>query len=475
MSFRGILLAGCVFVAGTTPSLAADRKADPRLDALERQLRDVQKELAGIRARQDDRAPLEAARRDSAARADAIEKRLAAQPRTSVNNGRFTITSADGDYSLSLRALVQFDMGYFMEGRNPPGVDLNSGTNFRRAQVGFTGNLGRDWSYNLALNFGGSGVERSGYLHRAYIQYDGLAPFAIRLGATAPFAGLDDATSASEIQFLERSTAASVARGIAASPGRSALNLFVAEKTYFLSAAISGMKTTETASFDEQLAFVGRGAWLALDRDSTKWLLDANLTHVFQLADAAAGPNPPNSFRLSSPPELVVDGSRIIDTGAIDARSVTEFGFETALQLDRFYSQGGWFRYDIARRTTLPSPHFSGWYAQASWSLTGEPRRYDSGTASFRGPKPDQPLGKGFGAWEIKARYSNTDLDYMPLAATGAVTGGVQNTWTLGLNWYPNETIRFMLEYDNIQVNHINAPGTDISASAIGLRSQLAL
>ena len=84
-------------------------------------------------------------------------------------------------------------------------------------------------------------------------------------------------------------------------------------------------------------------------------------------------------------------------------------------------------------------------------------------------------MGKGFGAWEIKARYSNTDLDYMPLAAAGAVTGGIQNTWTVGLNWYPNETIRFMLEYDNIQVSHINAPGADISANAIGLRSQLSL
>ncbi len=30
-----------------------------------------------------------------------------------------------------------------------------------------------------------------------------------------------------------------------------------------------------------------------------------------------------------------------------------------------------------------------------------------------------------------------------------------------------------MLDYDNIHVHHANAPATDISADAIGLRSQI--
>jgi hypothetical protein len=32
-----------------------------------------------------------------------------------------------------------------------------------------------------------------------------------------------------------------------------------------------------------------------------------------------------------------------------------------------------------------------------------------------------------------------------------------------------------MLDYDNIQVNHVEAPAGDISASAIALRSQISL
>ena len=33
--------------------------------------------------------------------------------------------------------------------------------------------------------------------------------------------------------------------------------------------------------------------------------------------------------------------------------------------------------------------------------------------------------------------------------------------------------VRFALDYDNIQVNHVNAPATDVSASAVAVRSQI--
>jgi phosphate-selective porin OprO/OprP len=100
-----------------------------------------------------------------------------------------------------------------------------------------------------------------------------------------------------------------------------------------------------------------------------------------------------------------------------------------------------------------------------------------STTASFRGLRPAKPLGTpgGYGAWEVKARWSSIDLDFNPLttAAAGGIFGGKQDVWTIGLNWYVNNAIRFALDYDNIQVNHVNAPATDISASAIALRTQI--
>ena len=80
----------------------------------------------------------------------------------------------------------------------------------------------------------------------------------------------------------------------------------------------------------------------------------------------------------------------------------------------------------------------------------------------------------GWGAWELKARYSNLDLESQPLLA-GGVAGGVQNIWTVGMNWFPTYGLRFALDYSNISITHTGAPANDISANAIALRSQLAL
>lgn len=484
MKSGSVLLAGVALIALTAPSFAAAKKAttqqsDPRIGVLEQQLRDVQQQLADIKGKQADNDSSGAVadlKRSTSAHYEDLNKQLAAQTRTSIPNGRLTFASPDGAFSLSLRSLVQFDYGYFAQGKNPAGVDLNSGSNFRRAQFGFQGTAFKDWSYNFIYDFGGNGIEKSGYIYYAYLQYDGLGPFHARIGALAPFAGIEDATGSADLLFLERPSVTDIARNVGGSPGREGIDLFVQGDTYLLSVAYTGKKATDAATFDAQQAVVTRASWLAYSDSSVKWLVDANLTHVFKTADTAANTNL-NNFSFSNGPELAIDATKTVNTGNIDANKVTEFGFETAATYAGFYAQGGWFHFDVERRTAVPNPDFSGWYAALTYSLTGEEHQYDPTTASFRGLRPAKPLGSqgGYGAWEVKARYSDIDLDFNPLttAAAGGIFGGKQDVWTVGLNWYVNNAIRFALDYDNIRVSHINAPSTNISASAIALRSQI--
>ncbi|HWU56984.1 MAG TPA: porin [Rhizomicrobium sp.] len=483
-----ILLAGAALIALSQPGIAAEKKqpapppADPRIGVLEQQLRDLQQQLTEIKGAQADHdhsAALVDLKRSTSDQYVDINNRLDAQTKVSLPNGRLSFATADGAFSLTLRSLVQFDYGYFSQGKNPPGVDLNSGSNFRRAQFAFVGNAWRDWSYNFTYDFGGNGVERNGYIYYAYIQYDGLRPFGFRIGAFSPPDGIEDQTGSGDILFLERPASSDVARNIAGAPGREGAMIYAQGDNYLLSLAYTGKRTTDAATFDAQEALVSRAAFLAVNQPELKWLVDGHVTHVLKLADPTPSTAPVATvISLSNGPELAVDASRTVNTGNIDANHVTEFGFETAASYAGFYGQGGWFHYDIQRRTAEPNPDFSGWYALLTYSLTGEEHPYDATTASFRSLRPNSPLGSGgWGAWELKARYSDVDLDFLPFntAATGGIAGGKQDVWILGVNWYPTNGLRFELEYDNISVKHVNAPSTDISANAIALRSQISL
>jgi phosphate-selective porin OprO/OprP len=479
---RIILLAGAALALSGTATLA---QSDPRLPVLEQELRDVRAEIENLKKAQTDSksdtgssAALADFKRAAGDQYADINNQLAALPRVGLDNGRLTVASVDGRFTLALRALIQFDTGYFAQGKGPASVDLNSGANFRRAQIGLAGTVWHDWSYNFTYDFGGNGIEKNGYIYYAYLQYDGFGPLHVRGGAITPFAALEDATGSGDLLFLERPSVSDIARNIAGAPGREGMDAFLQGDAYLLSVSYTGKKATDAGTFDEQSAIVTRASWLPVATPEFKWLLDANYTRVLHLPDAAANSNA-NSFSFSSGPELAVDASKTVNTGNIDAKNVTEFGFETAGSYAGFYAQGGWFGFNVERRLALPNPDFDGWYAVLTYSLTGEEHPYDPATASFRSLRPAHPLGTpgGWGAWELKARYSHIDLDFNPLASAtaGGIGGGIQDVWTVGVNWYPTNGIRFALEYDNIKVNHVGAPATDISADAIGLRTQLSL
>ena len=78
---------------------------------------------------------------------------------------------------------------------------MSSGGNFRRAQIGLQGKLFGDWSYYFNIDFGSggsTGTESPGHIQQAYIEYDGLAPFAFRIGAHPPSTGLDNSYAATD-------------------------------------------------------------------------------------------------------------------------------------------------------------------------------------------------------------------------------------------------------------------------------------
>ena len=468
-------------------ALRAAGSQDQRLSAIQQQLDAMAAQLSDLKTGQD-----------TAVGDIAVLKQAPAGSMTTptLSNGRPAFASSDGRFTANIKAILMLDAGkYFQQDNLSAAVtnrDLSEGTNFRRARLGLDGRLFRDFDYSFILEFGGSGAEDPGRLIEAALTYTGIKPLRITAGAFQPNIGLSAAVSTSQMPILERSSPAEIARGVAAGTGRIGIQVsasgvlgesdsgiatrwlastaFTGNTTASISSA--GAATPQTA--DEQTAWIGR--LVLAPYSTTNWQahFGANYQYVIQPNDAGAATTPRYGFQLRDRPELRVDGSRLIDTGLIDARHVTVMGLEAALLRGPLVIESEYFRYKINRRITGPvtrsNPHFSGWFVQGSWILTGEPRPYNPVEARIDAPRVNynfNPKAGTWGAFELAARYSVTDLNYhegalATLPVLDAVRGGEQRISTLGLNWYLNPTIRFMLDVQRVKIGRLGATGLQV-------------
>jgi phosphate-selective porin OprO/OprP len=544
-NFRPALLAGVAagtVLAGELPVKAADGAgSDPRgaqIDALERQVQDLARQIQDLKqqqARDAENQPVATAqvqdlkRSQSDLHADA-QKPDSSQNTVSLANGRPTFTSADGQFTAAIRALGQFDSAYYSQGGDASklpaayGPDLSSGSNFRRAYLGVQGTAFGDWSYNANFDFGGNaGTELGGRVQSLYAQYDGLRPWGLRIGAYPPPANLEDSTSSGDTIFLERNAPSDLQRNIAGGDGRDAITIFYSGEELFGAASFTGGKVADAAVFDEQEGLLGRLSYRFHPDADTNLVIGANGTYVLKPADAVPhgsatlattpGGTALNTITLSDSPELTVDstGTKLVNTGALPASHLSQWGLEAAGNVKNFYAQAGYYAFDVERapqaykvftsasasRTQAVKPdnnQFSGWYLQGSWVLTGEQRPYNSATASFGSPRPANPFSPsngGIGAWELALRYSDLDLNdnvantqNVITSWTGAanrtysyydtVRGGDQKIWTAGVNWYPNTAFRFALDYELIDTDRLQTPAavtTTGTAALPGLKA----
>jgi len=307
----------------------------------------------------------------------------------------------------------------------------------------------------------------------AWVQYN-LGNARFRIGAFSPPAGLEEVTSTNGSLFAERASPSELVRSIASGDGRTAAAIFANGERWQASVALSG-NVIGTQTFDEQLGFVGRLSFVPYKREVDLLHLGVNTSIVINPAatgpDVAPGASTP--IRLRDRPEMRVDGVRLVDTGNIDADGLTSFGFELGAQRANLALQAEYFDIRLQRRaSSLDDPHFSGWYVQGSWTLTGEPRRYSIATGAFDSPRPVRPFNVktgSWGAWELGLRYSDLDLNWLALSpsatvaqltAAGSIRGGEQKTFTVGLNWYLNNVLRFQFAFQDVSVDRLSPGGT---------------
>jgi len=352
---------------------------------------------------------------------------------------------------------------------------LNNGVNLRRGRLYFIGTFD-DFRFNITPDFGDRPDGAVG-LFEANFNYTGIKPLTFTVGYFHPFVALDDATFPGNTLFLERPSIVNIERSVAAGIERASLGANAATEDYFASAYLTGPlfgAQRPTLLNGEQVGFVGRLA--ARPYHDEDWNFHAGFSgqmafHPNVIASGTPGVSR-TTMTFADEPELEIDFNPLVSTGALSAKSANAYGGALGASWRNFLVAGEYYQIGVNQSNLpgVPSPTlgFSGGYVDGGWVITGETIPYDITRAAWARPKPDHPFSLndgGIGAWELAARYSAVDLNSnivpgVPQSVTGGVYGGRQQIVSVALSWYPNDWLRFILQFQHVDINKLNSAGT---------------
>jgi phosphate-selective porin OprO/OprP len=432
---------------------------------------------------------------------------------------RPTLTNADGRFSISLRARLQVDTGTFDQASDVAVVTplrdvefkhLDSGALVRRLYLGIEGRAFRDLWYEFRMDFGGKGFTIADpYIHLARISYNAsLASGSLvrlNVGLIKPIFTYSDATSSASLTFLERPAVVNIATS-AFGGGGSRLgaeaafqhnDLFRSGDNLVVSGTFTGHLASRRASefpgdaTADGTHALGRIAYRLWSDSVSNMQLGGSFARKLTVGGDAA-PGALRSMTLEDRPEIRVDGNRLVSTDPLPATGGSVWGLEASANVANLYFAGEIYKFRIEHDSECAvcasgdDPDFSGWYLEASWILTGETRVYqpnanNNGMATYVNPHVAAPFALGgSGAWEIVARYSTLDLNWQAGALgttcvpAACIRGGEQKIWSIGLNWYLSNNVRFLLDYMHVDVDKLNRSGAQVGQTfnVVGTRLQ---
>jgi len=414
-----------------------------------------------------------------------------------------TFESEDGRFKMSIVGRIHWDAAWYNQDDNSQVIggmvvnptvvpDLNSGTNLRRARLGVEGIIEKDWEYNLVFDAGDSSAGNF-QIDEIFLGYNGIKPLRLRVGRHKTPNGFDELTSSNDIPFIERSSTNNAALGPAGAK-HVGLSANAHGDFWWAGLGVFGADWNQQTD-DEQVSVNGRLAIAPLRMGNEYALhIGASGYHVFEPNQQ----NGANTITFSDRPNIRVDSNQWISASTTSADSAYMVGLEAAGQYQNLWLNGevNWFGYDEYfnpndLRSQRGEQDFMGYYLQAGWVITGEPRPYSMSKAAWSGIKPANPFSienAGWGAWELVGRYDAVDLNDQEnsFASDGTflgTRGGEQEAYTVGLNWWVNDYIAFKLNYIHVDVDRIggtancstgvNCPSAGDTFDVFALRTQV--
>lgn len=397
-----------------------------------------------------------------------------------------------GNWKMAINGRVQADYRQFS-----PDVDAADTFSLRRARLGATMTFYKDYSVRVEGEYSGG----STMLTYGYIDISKFKAAKVRLGQFKPFYGLERSMSTNFTDFQERSMADALL-GSTYDRGVMVFGSPFAGGSYSL-AYINGTGTSDENDVkSDSKDITGRATVNFAELAGWK-------NTVAHVGGFYAKGNEASDRQSGFIPAVQTEGRGLqffrttCAAGACGTSTANAFaddvertrgGYEMALAHGPVKLQGEYITTSFDGTGFDRDMH--AWYASAMWNITGEKFAdiYKGGVFGRLKPKNSFKDGRGWGAFQLGARYSRLDASDFS-AANAAGTGVLLNNaagasngllvaaseadaWTLGLNWILNPNVRLVTNYVRTRFDTpvlIRVDGTNDSLDeeeAITMRAQ---
>ncbi len=360
----------------------------------------------------------------------------------------------DKQFSMEIGGRLHLDWTFVSgdEMLQAAGINTNDKVDFRRSRLQIGGTVYENVDYYAAYELSNSTVVSRGI----YLRFPNLFGGDIMVGNFKEPFSLEELTSSNYLSLLERGLPNALVPSWQTGAMYSG-NGLEGDLNYAVGFFRSQTEADGDSVGDGEYAVTGRVAYALRDFLSE----EANLLHF----GAAFSSRSVDGYTISARPEARTAGSWVSTTTSTtdltDADGVQLLGLETAGVFGPFSLQAEYIAANVDSASTS-DPELTGWYALASYFLTGESRPYKGGTFGRVRPNSNwRGFGDGSGAVEVVARVSNLDLGE---AATGQELDNV----SLGLNWYLNPAARIMT---NVVQSDVESADSD--TTILGVRFQV--
>ena len=470
---KGVAILGALACSLAMPAWSQEALT---VEALQKRLEALERRVGGSAVAQEGEAS-EPGLGDLDQRLRILERRLELQQEeqvakakeaavVTVNDKGASLKSANGDYEIKLRGLVQGDARFYLDG-------VPAGTNdtflLRTARPTLEGSLGKLVAFRLTPEFAGD----SASIVDAYVDLRFNPTYTLRVGKFTSPVGLERLQSSAALSEIERALPSELApnRDIGVQLQGEFANSEVSYAIGVFNGAVDG-RDAATTNPDNDFEYAGRLFFEPFKNDANA-LSGLGFGIGGSIGDKHGSGN---NFlpRYRTPGQLQFFGY---------LTTVLADGQQTRFSPEGYYYRGGFgllAEYIVSKQAVRVGAvrediSNKAWQTTASYVLTGE----DTG---YRGVlKPSRPFapGKngGWGAFELVGRYSVLEVDEaaFPLFANPSTSANQANSWTLGVNWYLNSNLKLVVNYLHTSFEGGAAAGADReSEKALFSRLQVA-